>query len=315
MVNQMVSLSVVVFQGIFLIAVAPLVPGIMQVVAVRLRLGPMPRVYQPYLDLHKLFRKRGTVPPNVSEVFCWAPVVVFVCYAALGFISPVFSAQALPIVDLIGIAALLGLARFWLCLAGFDSDTPTGKLAASREMFLHVLIEPSFFALLLAVTAQWRTTNPVQVTTAVQIAEPAQLLAVWLVLFALLFILLGENGRLPIDSPGTHLELTMFQKALGANYTTWRLALLHWADAIRLTFFLTLAINLSGLRVLAAPDAGWSTQLLALVLWLALLVLSAAGLAAWETTQSRRRLLRVADFFFIGIGFSVLALIVAIITG
>lgn len=311
----MINLPVIVLQGLLLIAVAPLVPGLMKIVSVRLRLGAMPRIYQPYLELHKLFRKQGSVPPNVSPVFRWAPVVIFVCYAVPGFVVPVFSVQGLPVLDLIGIAALLGLAKFTLCLTGFDVETPTGGLAASREMFLHVLIEPAFFALLFAITIHWGSTNPVLVVDSVQNAEPTQLPAVWLTLFALLFILLGENGRLPIDNPGTHLELTMFQKALGADYTTWRLALLHWADAVRLAFFLTLAINLSGLPHLAHPGDGFWPHLLAMIAWLVLLGLSAAVLAVWEATQSRRRLLRVTNFFFIGIGFSILALIVAIITG
>jgi len=73
-----------------------------------------------------------------------------------------------------------------------------------------------------------------------QVASPAGVLA----FVALVIVIIAETGRLPVDNPATHLELTMVHEAMVLEYAGPRLALVEWASAMRLTVLLALLANL-----------------------------------------------------------------------
>ena len=77
-------------------------------------------------------------------------------------------------------------------------------------------------------------------------AEPLLMLnAGHLLAFIAFFIVaLAENGRLPVDNPATHLELTMIHEAMILEYSGRHLALVEWAAGMKLFLFLTLLSNL-----------------------------------------------------------------------
>ena len=50
-------------------------------------------------------------------------------------------------------------------------------------------------------------------------------------------VTLAETGRLPVDNPATHLELTMIHEAMVLEYSGRYLALVEWAAAIKLFVF------------------------------------------------------------------------------
>src|SRR5207247_4145032 len=78
------------------------------------------------------------------------------------------------------------------------------------------------------------------------LATPSEALAPGHVLaFAAIFVVtLAETGRLPVDNPATHLELTMIHEAMVLEYSGRYLALLEWAAALKLLVFFTLLGNL-----------------------------------------------------------------------
>src|SRR4029079_5912989 len=61
---------------------------------------------------------------------------------------------------------------------------------------------------------------------------------------ALVVVIIAETGRLPVDNPATHLELTMVHEAMVLEYAGPRLALVEWASGMRLTVLLALLANL-----------------------------------------------------------------------
>src|SRR5207245_1646745 len=66
-----------------------------------------------------------------------------------------------------------------------------------------------------------------------------------LMAFAALFIvMLAECGRLPVDNPATHLELTMIHEAMILEYSGPYLALVEWAAQMKVFLFLSLLSNL-----------------------------------------------------------------------
>lgn len=305
-------------QGLVFMATGPLVVGTLRWVKARLqrRQGAVP--LQTYRDLAKLLRKQPVIPQTASAVFLYAPVAIFACYAAPGFMAPVL---ALPREgppgsgDLVILIALLALARLIMGLAGMDAGAPFGGLGSSRELFLNVLTEPTllFVAYTLALTCS--TTDLASVMAgcfrekipAVYADPPMLLLGISLAL-----VLLVEAGRLPVDNPTSHLELTMFGKAIHLEYGGPQLALLEWAEALRLTFLITLLLNLFAPYLLVSADYPlWLNALLAL-LFPAKLLLVTLALALWESLQAKMRLRAIVTPALTALVVAIIAVILAI---
>src|SRR5438094_10523446 len=70
--------------------------------------------------------------------------------------------------------------------------------------------------------------------------NPGHLLA----FFSFVIVAIAETGRLPVDNPSTHLELTMIHEAMILEYSGRYLALIEWASAIKLFLFLPLLGNI-----------------------------------------------------------------------
>src|SRR3989454_6434437 len=121
-------------------------------------------------------------------------------------------------------------------------------------------------------------------------ANPAHLLA----FVAFFIVMLAETGRLPVDNPATHLELTMIHEAMVLEYSGRYLALVEWASAMRLFVFMTLLANLFvpwGVTSLAEPVP----VLLGLLALAGKLAVLAAALAVLETVVAKLRLFRVPE--------------------
>lgn len=63
-------------------------------------------------------------------------------------------------------------------------------------------------------------------------------------LLALLLVGIAEAGRVPVDNPATHLELTMIHEAMILEYSGRQLALLEWAAQLKLMIYGVLVCNL-----------------------------------------------------------------------
>ncbi len=59
-------------------------------------------------------------------------------------------------------------------------------------------------------------------------------------MIAIMAVAIAENGRIPVDNPATHLELTMVHEAMVLEYSGRHLALIEFAAALRLLLWLTL---------------------------------------------------------------------------
>src|SRR5262249_42164632 len=121
--------------------------------------------------------------------------------------------------DLIAVIALLGAARFLLALAGMDVGTSFGGIGSSREAMIATLAEPApimivFTLALLAGSTQLSSLAGFMLSPAVGIR-----VSLALALVALVMVALAENGRIPIDNPATHLELTMVHEAMVLEYS------------------------------------------------------------------------------------------------
>jgi formate hydrogenlyase subunit 4 len=168
-------------------------------------------------------------------------------------------------------------------------------MGSSREVAVAALAEPTVIVAIFALALRADTIDLGAVVERLGrepslVLNPAHLLA-----FAAFFIvMLAETGRLPVDNPATHLELTMIHEGMVLEYSGRYLALVEWASAMKLLLFMALLANLFvpwGVPSSAAPVA---LVLGAAVLALKLAVLCVA-LALIETSVAKLRLFRVPE--------------------
>jgi formate hydrogenlyase subunit 4 len=277
---------------------APVLTGIMRQIRARLEGRAGAGIGQPWRDLRKLFGKTRIRPEGTTVVFAATPAFVAGTTLAIAAIVPVVTTNS-PldrVGDLFAVVGLLLLGSVALGLAGLDTGTAFGGMGASRQMTIAALVEPSVLMAVFALSVPVHSSNlgAIVATTAlhpVSAATPAAALA----FVALVIVVLAESGRLPVDNPATHLELTMIHEATTLEFAGPALALVEWAAAMRLTIFLTLLANLFtpfGIATAHSGLVGLAIGLLVIVVKVAVL---AAALAAGEVFLAKLRLFRVPE--------------------
>jgi formate hydrogenlyase subunit 4 len=234
-------------QLLVVVALSPLLTGMMRQVRARMEGRQGPGVGQPWRDLRKLMRKRPVAPHGTSVVFRTAPLVlVATCLVVAAVVPFVTTATVLdPVSDLFAVVALLTLGTVALALAGIDTGTAFGGMGASREVTIVALVEPTLRVAIFALSVPVGSTNLGAIVTSTlddpaQVLSPVSLLAA----AALVVVIIAETGRLPVDNPSTHLELTMVHEAMILEYSGPDLAMVELAASMRLTLFLGLLANL-----------------------------------------------------------------------
>ncbi len=301
----------VLAQLALLLTLAPLVSGFIKMLKARLQMRRGPSVIQPYRDIHKLLRKGMVIPDTASWLFTSAPYVVFLATLLAGLMVPMVAAD-IPIGLFGGVLAvvyLLGLSRFFLALAGLDTGSSFGGLGSSREMTISALAEPTLMLAVFTVAIGAGSTALSEIAKAAigqqwRFLAPSQVLA-----FAALFlVLIAETGRIPVDNPATHLELTMIHEAMILEYSGPYLALVEWGASIKQLLLMTVLINVFWPFGLAQS---WSPGALAAGLgWLVFkLVIVSCGVVLVETTNAKMRLFRVPELMAVAFILGALALV------
>ncbi|HEY3181933.1 MAG TPA: NADH-quinone oxidoreductase subunit H [Gaiellaceae bacterium] len=284
------------------IALAPLLPGLVQHWKGRLqgRRGPSP--LQPYRELRRLWWKSTVDPEGATVVYRLAPAVVAASLFAGLLVLPLAArAPSLGLGhDALVLVGVLGLARFAVAVSGWDVANGFALMGASRDLTLSVFVE-ACLVLSLAVAALVAGTTDlgevIAATAGAHVwADPG--LALGALAFAL--VVVAETGRQPVDNPDTHLELTMIHEGPLLEYAGRDLAYLQWAAAARHWLVLVLAAQV----FLPHPHGAW-WQLA--VLPVALVVLC-AGLATVETLVAKMRVLIVPRLLAIGAAAAVLGI-------
>lgn len=296
-------------QALMALALAPGLVGFMRWWKARLqgRRGAPP--WLAYYDLRKLFGKEVIVSKNASWIFRFTPYLVFSSTLAVTLLIPLVAAP-LPfdrIGDLLLVVYLLLLGTFSLALAGLDPGTAFGGMGASREMTIAAIAEPTIALSIFGLAVGAGSTNLGRIV-AQTLAHPSTAISPGHLLgFAALFIvMLAETGRLPVDNPSTHLELTMIHEAMTLEYSGRYLALIEWAAALRLLIFFSLLANMFtpwGVATTLTPMAV-SVAVIALIAKLAALGLVVALL---ETRLAKLRLFRVPELLAVSFVLALLA--------
>ncbi|MBI5165773.1 MAG: NADH-quinone oxidoreductase subunit H [Magnetospirillum sp.] len=285
-------------QIVLVVALAPLVTGWVRLVKSRLngRRGASP--FQPYRDIYRLLQKEAIVAHSASWVFRAAPYVTFAAVWLAASVIPTFSTDLAlaPAADLIALVALLAIARFWTALAGMDVGTAFGGIGASREMLIASLAEPAMLMVSFSLSLIAGTTAPVKIVGFVLSGGVGLDVSMGLALAAMVMVSIAENGRIPIDNPATHLELTMVHEAMVLEYSGRHLAMMEGAAMVRLTLFMALIGCLFAPWGMAQAGGGVDGILVGMGAFLARTFVLATALAVFETAIAKMRVFRYADF-------------------
>ena len=314
---MIVSLVVQAAQMVLVIALAPLLTGLVRKVKARLMRRQGPSVIQPYRDLLRLVHKDAVVAANASWLFRVAPYLVFSITWVAAALVPTFASGLIFSwsADLIVIVALLGSARFLLALAGLDVGTSFGGIGSSREVMIASLAEPAmllivFTLALLAGSTQLSSIVEFMLTSAVGVR-----VSLGLALVALIMVGIAENARIPIDNPATHLELTMVHEAMVLEYSGRHLALIELASSLKLLLYLSLIAAVFLPWGADIPWTGWPPYAAALLVYLGKILGLAFLLGLFEVSIAKMRVFRVPQFLGAALMLTLLAVLLRLVSG
>lgn len=251
------------------------------------RIGPP--LLQPYYDLTKLLRKGSVFSTTTTWVFRAGPIVGLVTAALAVLLIPLAGDEA-PVSftgDLILLAYLLGLARFFTASAALDTGSPFEGMGAAREVTFACLAEPALFLglmVLAKLSGSLRLVDMLGGPLAPRWADAGASLA--LVLLSWFIVLLVENSRVPFDDPNTHLELTMIHEVMVLDHSGPAFGMILYGAAVKLFIFSALIV-----RLVIPVTTG--TALLDWPLFAAGVLLVAVAIGAVESSMARLRMTHV----------------------
>ncbi len=303
------SLAGAVLQAAGLLAVAPLLRGGIKKMKARMQTRKGPPLLQGYYDLAKLLRKETVRSETASWVYALGPRMYFAAAVGATTLVPVLIAAA-PLEGaggILGLVGILALGRFALAAAALDTGSPFGGMGSSREMTIAALAEP---ALMLGLFTSALAAGSLDLGAVVRselvpgvLFRPSDILA----LSGLFLVLIAETGRIPVDNPATHLELTMIHEAMVLEYAGPDLALVEWASALKELLYITLLIDLFvpvgiATTVAAAPLA------VSVVAWVVKVFVFCVAITLVETTNAKLRLFRVPELVAVSLGLGFIGL-------
>ncbi|MBI3677230.1 MAG: NADH-quinone oxidoreductase subunit H [Proteobacteria bacterium] len=285
-------------QGLLVIALAPLVTGVVRKTKARLLLRRGASIFQPYRDLLRLFRKESVLAHNASWLFQAAPYLVLAFTWVAAALIPVlaFNLPLGPGADFIAIVGLLGSARFVLALAGLDVGTSFGGIGSSREVMIASVGEPAMLMLIFSLALVAGSTQLSVIAAFTQSPAVGLRISLGLALLGFIMVAIAENGRIPIDNPATHLELTMVHEAMVLEYSGRHLALIELSTFLKLLAYLSLIASVFLPWGIPPTWAGGMQLASALGLFLAKVLGGAVLLAFFEVSIAKMRVFRVPQF-------------------
>jgi len=313
---MMQALALYALQAVLAVLFAPLLTGVVRKTKARLQRRRGASIFQPYRDIARLLRKESVVAHNASWLFTGAPTFIFATTWAAASLVPMFVCDTNigAAADFIVIVGLLASARFALALAGLDIGTSFGGIGASREMMIAGVAEPAMMMLIFSLALVAGTTRLPDISHFVQSPAVGLHISLLLALVGLAIIAMAENGRIPIDNPSTHLELTMVHEAMVLEYSGRHLALIELAQATKLLLYFSLISALFVPWGIVPAGANLGACAVAMLLYLGKLYAGAVLLGLFETMIAKMRIFRVPQFIGVALMLGLLAVLLRLVS-
>jgi len=311
------DLAIQCAQMLLVLLLAPLFTGFVRKVKAKLLRRQGPPLIQPYRDLARLTRKEVVLADNASWLFRVIPYLVFAATWVAASLIPTFRTGLLFSwsADLIAIAALIGSGRFFLALAGLDVGTSFGGIGSSREVMIASLAEPAMIMIIFTLALIAGSTQLSAMAAFMASSAVGLRVSLALALVALIMVAIAENGRIPIDNPATHLELTMVHEAMVLEYSGRHLALIELSSSLKLTLYVSLIACLFAPWGIESAGAALPALALGAVAYVGKLVVGGSLLALFETSIAKMRVFRVPEFLGAALMLGLLATLLRFVSG
>ena len=264
------------------------IPGVINRTRARLAGRQGIRFAQHLYDVRLLLRKGAVYSTTTTALFRTAPSVILasslvaMLFIPVGDLRPVISFDG----DLVAFAYLLAVGRTALILAAMDTGSSFEGMGASREALYGALVEPALmlsFGTLALISGH---TSFASIFEADATGDAKLIVVLLLAAYVLTKIVFTESGRVPVDDPRTHLELTMIHEVMCLDYCGVDLAWIKISTWIKSAALSMLAAD----AVAAAVCPRW---------WFAAplaVLLTGLSVGIVESTQARNKLVRNTTF-------------------
>jgi formate hydrogenlyase subunit 4/hydrogenase-4 membrane subunit HyfE len=306
--------AVQVLQVVTILALAPLVSGIIARAEAIIQQRQGPRLLQPYYDIFKLLQKETVLPAPAGPAFRAAPYVSFAAYATVPLLIPALTNFPLPLgymADFFGVGLILALASFSMSIAAVDSGSPYAQLGSSRLRSFGAFNEPTviFVTFVLALTTHTDLPYAFGATirsATVQVVRPSHLLMI----AAFFMLVLNETGRIPVESHGSTLEFGQIEEGRVAEHSGPGLAFLRWGSSVKQLLLFTIFMNVLVVPWGMASTGNLGSVLIAIGLLFCKALLVGAAVVVIESSFAKLRLYKIPEFTVASFMFSVLAVVI-----
>ncbi len=189
-------------QALAVLAIAPLLEGVVRKLRAKIHSRKGPPIIQPYLDLLKLLGKED-LRVTRGGLQAVAPVVFLSAILMAAAVAPVLAPSTLGPGDLVVFVYFLGLAAGALVFLGFLTGSPFSAVGASREMMLTLTAEPAVIFSLLVLALQAKSLTFAQIIQAQQTPHLSSIIAAVAYLLALQVLV----AKVPFDIAEAEQEI------------------------------------------------------------------------------------------------------------
>lgn len=310
---MMIDYFIYFIQSIILLLLTPFFIGLLKRIKAIIRGYKGPSILQPYYDLAKLFNKGRVISTDSSFITKIAPILSLTAAITTAFFIPVFyTGKSFYLGNLFIVLFLLGNLKFFSVLLGLDCGSTFGGMGSSRELFISMMAEPIMFLMVTFLFMETKTFNIFRITSLNSLNNwysAAHIIAA----IAFVILLVGENSRMPVDNPETHLELTMIHEAMILDISGKDLACIELSSYIKLIIFITIFINCFfpiGIGTVISVGSLIISFLIYILKVIACLII----ISLIETTMAKLRLFRAPEIFAWAFSISIVAIAVNIIS-
>ncbi|QXO94323.1 NADH-quinone oxidoreductase subunit H [Methanospirillum purgamenti] len=298
---------------LLVLGLAPLYITVVKKVKARVQGRRGPRIIQGYLNLAKLFKKEVIYSEYASFISRLAP------YASLSIL--LVAALMVPLVwvpdlepvtgNIIVFLYLLVAGRLLLALLGLDAASSFGGMGSSREMSLSAIIEPVTVLVFAALAFVMGSLSIPEMFRHAALESPSWSPTILLLCISLFILIIVETGRIPVDNPETHLELTMVHEGMLLDTSGRNLALFELSHGVKQVLLMALLIN-----ILVPAGLMFEFSVPALIIGCILFLLKGTvlsiGIGLFESSFAKMRFFQIPNLFMIAFFFSILTIFIEV---
>jgi formate hydrogenlyase subunit 4 len=206
---------------------------------------------------------------------------------------------------------LLVAGRLLLALLGLDAASSFGGMGSSREMSLSAIIEPVTVLVFAALAFVMGSLSIPEMFRHAALESPSWSPTILLLCISLFILIIVETGRIPVDNPETHLELTMVHEGMLLDTSGRNLALFELSHGVKQVLLMALLIN-----ILVPAGLMFEFSVPALIIGCILFLLKGTvlsiGIGLFESSFAKMRFFQIPNLFMIAFFFSILTIFIEV---